>query len=342
MQTEAIVNTTKSFLYATKEPNDKINKLSRLTLRSASKVLNNCRVGEVKKTSCVSIYANCIFNVVEPIWEGGNNGEKEKLKSCYFNCLNLAKNRNISSIAFPLISADASNYPKKEALDVAISSIRCFLNNNDTDMMIYLVVNKGLITLDEKLNRSLQYFIDNFYNGKHTEFLSPSRKTYQGGFISAEGNQNIKHSTVKNSAGSKNSVNIRYSLEVAPLREKYDKVIKNMFDESFTDMLLRKIDESGMKHSECYKKANIDKTLFSKIKADKYYRPSKTTALAFAIALEMDIDETKDLLRKAGYALSHSNIFDIIIEYFIKKGNYDIFEINEVLFVYNQTTLGSK
>ena len=129
------------------------------------------------------------------------------------------------------------------------------------------------------------------------------------------------------------------NLAAALKKEDLAEAVRSL-DESFTEMLLRKIDESGMKDAECYKKAGVDRKLFSKIRSDRAYRPSKVTAIAFAFALSLPETEAEDLLKKAGFALSDSNVFDVIVRFFLRTGRYDMFELNEALLLYDQPLIG--
>lgn len=281
-----------------------------------------CNTGNAVITKGYRLPAKYIIHAVGPIWSGGNSNEEKLLTDCYKNSLILAKSYNLDSIAFPLISSGIYGYPKDKAFRVAVSAIQEFLIEND--MMVYLIVfDKKAVEISEKLYKSIEEYIDDNYVD---EMLDLSRSRY------AE----VEEFNI--------SYNLEMPLEAAVKPMKHGKrnledVVAQM-DETFTEMLLRLIDEKGKTDVQAYKGANIDRKLFSKIRSDKFYKPRKTTALALAISLELNIDETKDLLRKAGYALSHSNKFDIIVEYFLDEGIYDIFEINEALFAFDQNLLG--
>ena len=232
-------------------------------------------------------------------------------------------------MAFPLISSGVYGYPKDQALKVAIDVISDFLLENE--MTVYIVIfDKAAYQIGEKLFSDIAEYIDDNYVDEHTDY-SRERKR-----------MNAMPGVAPRTRRKKSDID---SFEICDYKamlaeDDLDAKLKHI-DESFSQMLLRKIDEKGMTDAECYKTANIDRKLISKIRSDVHYKPSKPTALAFAISLELSLAETEDMLRKAGFALSHSNKFDIIIEYFISKGNYNIFEINEALFAFDQSLLGA-
>lgn len=288
-------------------------------LLAECKTLGGCKTGKAKITGGYNLPTKYVIHTVGPIYEDGKHGEKVLLESCYRESLALAKEHNCETVAFPLISSGVYGYPKDQALKVAIDVISAFLLEND--MTVYIVIfDKAAYKISEKLFSDIAEYIDDNYVDEHTDYRRESMRLDMP----------------------------MQSIMVADICEckamsadgGLDAKLKQI-DESFSQMLLRKIDEKGMTDAECYKKANIDRKLFSKIRSDVHYKPSKPTAIAFAISLELSLEETEDMLKKAGFALSHSNKFDIIIEYFISRGNYNIFEINEALFAFDQSLLGA-
>lgn len=313
MKCDAIVNAANSTLLGGGGVDGAIHKAAGKGLLFECMKLGGCKTGEAKITGGYNLPCKYIIHTVGPVWKGGHFGEEKLLRSCYRESLLLAKKNDCESVAFPLISAGVYGYPKDKALQVAVDEISSFLFEND--MTVYIVVfDQKSFNISQKLVSDIREYIDERYVEKHAAMES------------------IRLTMMPPMAVS----------DTAPKEslDSLDNALKQI-DESFSQMLLRKIDEKGMTDSECYKKANVDRKLFSKIRSDIHYKTSKNTAIAFAIALELDLDETKELLMKAGFALSHSNKFDIIIEYFIVNGNYNIFEINEVLFAFDQALLGA-
>ena len=322
MEVDAIVNAANSSLLGGGGVDGCIHRAAGPELLAECKTLGGCETGSAKITKGYRLPCKYVIHAVGPRWRDGKHGEREKLISCYRTSLALAKEHGCETVAFPLISSGIHGYPKDKALKVAIDTISDFLLEND--MTVYIVIfDRKAYQIGEKLFSDIAAYIDDNYVDEHTDSRSEQSRRMQ--MLSDEPEEETFGAPLAPMAASAKTLDDALS----------------QIDESFSEMLLRKIDEKGMTDAQCYKKANIDRKLFSKIRSDKLYKPSKPTALAFAIALELPLDETKELLMKAGFALSHSNKFDIIIEYFIEHGNYNIFEINEALFAFDQSLLGA-
>ncbi len=321
MQVDAIVNAANSSLLGGGGVDGCIHRAAGPELLEECRQLGGCRTGSAKITKGYRLPCRYIIHAVGPVWQGGRSGEPELLASCYRTSLELAKENGCSSVAFPLISSGIYGYPKDQALRIAIDTISAFLFADE--ITVYLVIfDRKAYQISEKLFSDIAEYIDDHYAAEHADSYSTAIQRKK--LLAAEMPKCME------------SLQMEEMYAASDLEDALAQA-----DESFSEMLLRKIDEKGMTDAECYKKANIDRKLFSKIRSDKLYRPSKTTALAFAIALELPPAETDEMLMKAGYALSRSSKFDIIIEYFIRHGNYNIFEINEALFAFDQSLLGT-
>ena len=321
---DAIVNAANSSLLGGGGVDGAIHRAAGPELLTECRTLGGCETGQAKITKGYKLPAKFIIHTVGPVWKGGNANEEKLLAACYRNSLALAKEYSLESIAFPLISSGAFGYPRDRAISTAISVIGEFLLNNE--MTVYLVVyDRAAFTLSEKLFSSIKQYIDDRYIEEHPAYRYNRIEEL--------------HDLREYSAEEPMLSSMEAPIPMRKKKRSLNDLVKHM-DETFSQMLLRLIDEKGMTDSQTYKKANIDRKLFSKIRNDINYKPSKPTAIAFAIALRLNLDETKDLLLKAGFALSHSSKFDIIIQYFIEEGNYNIFEINEALFAFDQSLLG--
>lgn len=286
-------------------------------LQKACDTLGPIKTGEAVITGGFELPAKYIIHTAGPVYKDGKHGEAALLRSCYLNSLTLAQQNGCESIAFPLISSGIYGYPKDEALRVATSAIAEYLLNNE--MTVHLVVfDRGAVALSEKLIGAVCSYIDEYFVDEHTD---KGRHRQLPDMEMRSPVEAVKpYAAVAESAG-------------------FDSLIARL-DEPFSQMLLRLIDVKGKTDVEVYKRANIDRRLFSKIRSSKAYMPGKKTAIALAVALELNLDETKDLLGRAGFALSRSQKFDVIIEYFIMNKKYNIYEINEVLFHHDQQLLG--
>lgn len=363
MKVDAIVNAANSSLLGGGGVDGCIHRAAGPELLAECRTLGGCETGSAKITGAGKLSCKYVIHAVGPRWVDGSHGEKEKLTSCYRTALRLAKEHGCETVAFPLISSGIYGYPKDRTLRVAVDTISDFLFENE--MTVYIVIfDKKSYQISSRLYADIAEYIDDNYaeaalgkDRRRTAFVRSRRlqrdsdyndysdysdySDYHDVDIAADAaNEGGMHESPACEGSWMGSPAAMSAAKEANNSMSLDEALSRI-DESFSEMLLRKIDERGMTDAECYKKANIDRKLFSKIRSDRLYKPSKPTAIAFAIALELTPEETKEMLMKAGFALSRSNKFDIIIEYFIRNGNYNIFEINEALFAFDQSLLGA-
>lgn len=313
-------------------------------LLQARKVIGDIAVGEVVVTPAFKLNAQYIIHTVGPTWQGGAHGEFEKLFACYEKSLVKAKELGCKRIAFPLISTGVYGFPKNDALQIVIRAISKFLLEND--MKVELVVfDRKSFELSGEIFAEVDEYIDEHYVKKplNDEYnvvreSSDSYKLEKQRFrrrrlrAEREAEQRICSDLERNLAEEsvKRCIPVSYNLDD----------IDESIGETFQERLLRWVDEKGLSDVEVYKKANMDRKLFSKIRCNVDYKPKKKTAVALAIALELDLEDTVDLLGRAEIALSPSSKFDLIIRYFISNQIYDVYTINMALFKHNQQILG--
>ena len=325
--------------------------------------IGNIEIGQAAVTPALALNAKYIIHTVGPAWVDGEHGERDAVRSCYENSLCLAKKLGCESIAFPLIATGVYGFPKADALQIAVSVFSEFLA--DTDMDIFLVVfDEDSFVLSGKIFSGVDAFIDENYVSEKMDseyFLGASAATLSIGSILPDKKRREKRplgrashlSRRKDSARAVSQKADEEEYDAAPIMaapmamagadragRSLDDLMANV-SETWQESLLRLIDEKGYTDVEVYKRANVDRKLFSKIRSNADYQPKKITAVAFALALRLSLDETKDLLGRAGYALSPSSRFDLIIEYFIMHEVYDTYTINLALFEHDQPLLGA-
>ena len=333
MKVDAIVNAANETLLGGGGVDGAIHRAAGTELLRECRALGGCKTGKAKITKGYNLPAKYVIHTVGPVYVDGNHGEEAHLESCYCESLELAKAYKCKSLTFPLISSGIYGYPKDKAMRVATKIIYDFLLENEMD--VYMVIfDRKSFSIGEKLFSEIEEYIDDVYVDEHRD--DRRRRIFAG--LSKRQEAECMSEMLCNVPMPTQTAPCMKA-ETAPLTD-LDAKLKSL-DESFSQMLLRLINERGMTDAECYKKANIDRKLFSKIRSNASYKPSKQTVIAFAISLELTLDETEDMLRKAGFALSHSNKFDIIIEYFISRGIYNVFDINEALFAFDQSLLGA-
>ncbi len=349
---DVIVNTANPHAIVGEGTDAAIHKKAGPDLLEARKKIGDIPVGQCAITPAYHLNAQYVIHAVGPVWQGGMYGEEQLLARCFRSALEMAADHCCSSIAFPLISTGTYGFPRQKALQIAIQAFSSFLMDHEMD--IYLVVwDQEAFLLSQNLFHDVKSYIDQHYidqvreesrrflsqrlSRRDTDYRARSSRCHNDSF-----RESVPCAPSVFSASQKQLSSPQTADECTQPPEdssSLDALLAHT-DAGFSETLLKLIDKTGKKDSEIYKKANVSKQHFSKIRNNPDYKPTKPTAIAFAIALELDLDQTKDLIGRAGYALTNSSKFDVIIMYFISRKNYDMFDINLTLFQFDQMTLG--
>lgn len=313
--------------------------------------------GEVFITPGFGLKAKYIIHAVSPLYMGGGEGEEEKLRSCYRKSLQLAKEKGISSVAFPLIATGGFGYPKEEGMRIAVDEINAFLLDNEMEIFLVVFDDKAK-SLGQRIFPGLEEYIDRNY------VEDRRREEYGERFFGAAKQSNIRTEFLFHERSAERKRNRGYDKKrsygraeedhipakersvmaeasaMAPMEEEADIIdfegvhesrleerMKHISD-TFSQYLLYLIREKKMENAEVYKRAIVDKKIFSKIKNNADYHPQKLTALCLCVGAKLNLDESKDLLARAGYALSPCDKTDIIFSYFIENEIYDMIELD--------------
>lgn len=295
--------------------------------------------GDIAVTGAYALNAKYIIHTVGPVWVDGKHEEFETLESCYAKSLQKALELGCDSIAFPLISTGVYGFPKDKALQIAVSVFSRFLLENE--MQIVLVVfDKKSFQLFGQLVGEIDSFIDANYirQKRRSEY---SRRPFNRSRIESDitYDSEVYEECSRYTEEEENETELLMSVPMPEKAMSLEEELENV-GMSFHDKLFELIGKSGMDNKDVWKRANLDRKHFSKIQCDEKYHPKKKTVMALCIALELDLEQAKDLLARADWAFSPSSKVDLIVQKAIIDKQYDIYQLNLLLFQYTNEILG--
>ncbi|MCR5798264.1 MAG: macro domain-containing protein [Eubacterium sp.] len=303
-------------------------------LLAARKEIGEMPPGTVAVTEAFDLDAKYIIHVSGPAWNNGDSGESDCLRTCYRQALNMAAKNNCQSIAFPLLATGTYAFPKELGLQIAIESFTEFLEEHEMNIIL-VVFEQDSVKISGKIFGDVKSFVDDQY----VDAILKEEGVYHNARMLGSVAEFPRAG--RRSALSRNTVVLEdeeIDEDDAVPAQSLDDELKSIYTDSFEKHLQQLINKKGLKNSEVYATANISKQYFSKLMKGQI-KPSKEKMLALAVGLRLNLDETVDFLKIAGYALSPISQTDKIVEYFIRNKDYNVLKIDIVLFDYGLDSL---